>query len=277
MTIDIFHIGPPKTATTWVYQCMKEHPEVAVTLNDTVHYYDIFYNYGKTWYLNQFANNASGLKRLDATQSYIQSTKAIERLTKDNPEARIIICLRDPIDRAFSHYWHLKKRGDINYNFDQVLDNYTLFSLWLEPGLFAHNLRLLMQVIPRDRIHVMQYEQLEQDPASALRSLFKFCGINEDFLPNILNKRVNVAGPRQTLFTRAGYKLSKGLFGAKVDQAGHGIASLFSGKKEYFEGISPELRRQLTTICEPEIAELETLLEVDLSAWRHQDEGKEST
>lgn len=276
MTIDIFHVGPPKTATTWVYQCMKEHPEVAVTAQDTVHFYDIFYNYGKDWYLQQFLNDTPGMKRLDATPSYIQSAQAIERLTRDNPQARFIVGLRDPVERAFSHYWHLKKKGEINYRFEQVLDNYTLFSLWLEPGLFSYNLRVLMQVIPRDHIHVMRYEQLERDPAGTLQSLFRFCGIDENFVPSVLNRRVNVAGPRQTLMRRIGYKLSKGLFGARADQGGHGIAALLSGKKEYFEGITPNLQRKMAVICEPEIVELERLLEVDLSVWRQQGKDEET-
>jgi hypothetical protein len=248
---------------------MNEHPDVAVTARDTVHYYDIFYSYGKDWYLKQFPHDAPGLKRLDATPSYIQSTKAIERLTSENPQARIILCLREPIERAFSHYWHLKKKGEITYRFDQVLDNYTLFSLWLEPGLFAHNLRLLMHVIPRERIYVMHFDALQQNPANELRSLFRFCGIDENFVPSLLHKRVNVAGPKQTLLRRSGYKLGRILLGNHIDQAENGLAGLLSGKREYFEGVPLELRRKLGFICEPEIVELEELLNVDLSSWRY--------
>lgn len=276
MSVDIFHVGPPKTATTWVYQCMKEHPEVAVTARDTVHYYDMFYSYGEDWYEKQFATDSPDLKRLDATPSYIQSAKAIERLTRENPQTKIIICLRDPVERAFSHYWHLKKKGEISYRFDKILDNYTLFSLWLEPGLFSYNLQLLMRNVPAERIHVMHYEQLEKDSSGALRKLFRFCEVDENFVPSVLNERVNVAGPRQTLLHRIGYKLSKGLFGTRVDQGAGGITRLLSGKKEYFEGVTPELRRKLAVICEPEIAELERLLEVDLSAWRQRNKGEKA-
>ena len=40
--VDIFHIGPQKTATTWVYRCMSEHPELAGPPRDTIHYFDMY-------------------------------------------------------------------------------------------------------------------------------------------------------------------------------------------------------------------------------------------
>ena len=125
---DIFYLGPPKTASTWLYQCMKEHPEVVTTNYDTVHYYDIFYSQGEEWYRDQFNKlKSENEKYFDATPSYIQTRCAVERLVRENPKAKIIIGLRNPIERAFSHYWHLKKKGMIKYDFSKVLDNYTLF------------------------------------------------------------------------------------------------------------------------------------------------------
>ena len=113
--VDIFHIGPQKTGTTWIYRCSREHPEIAVPPKDSIHYFDMFYPRGRGWYAEFFADAKPGQKLIDPTPSYIRSPLAAARIYEENPEAKIVLCLRHPIERAFSHYWHEKKRGRFNF------------------------------------------------------------------------------------------------------------------------------------------------------------------
>ena len=268
-SIDVFHVGPPKTATTWVYRCFREHPTFSVTTKDAVHYYDMFHARGPDWYASQFVNWQPGLKRLDATPSYIQCRSAMERLMRENPNARFVVGLREPIERAFSHYWHLRKKGQIKHRFDEILDNYTLYSLWLEPGFIARNLRPLLDQVPREHIYPMSFETLNADPAGELRRLFQFCDVDADFRPSLLEKRVNVAGPRQTLLRRAAYKAGRMVFGGAIDHRGQsGLINWLSGKGEYHQGVDQHTLQRLRPLCEPEIREIESAFEVDLSEWR---------
>lgn len=267
--VDIFHLGPPKTATTWLYECLREHPEVATAKRDAVHYYDMFYGYGPDWYARQFPAWRPGLRRFDATPSYIQCRKALERLIRDNPHARLIVGLREPIERAFSHYWHLKKKREITYGFEQTLDNYTLFSLWLEPGFIARNLAPVLEVVPRQRLYVMRYDELALDPVREWLRVLRFCGLDDSVRPRALEGRVNVAGPERTIFRRAMYKAGRLAFGARIDRpGGSALLDWLSGKSEYHRGVPGSIMRKLEAICEPEIREIENLLDLDLSAWR---------
>lgn len=264
--IDIFHIGPQKAATTWVYRCLKEHPQICCPPKDSVHYYDIHYERGSHWYENHFSHAEPSQLLFDPTPSYIRSPIAIRRMASDNPKAKIVICIRHPVERAFSHYWHEKKKKRINYAFDEVLQNYDLFSSWVEPGLYAEHLKRIMQYFPQEQILCQLFDDLGRDPQAFLEQLTSFLGIERSFSPAVLKKRVNVAGYRRTLLGTCLGVANRVLerFGVGVDR----VPTLLTGKSEYQRGISPELHDSILRICKSDIEELERILSIDLSRWK---------
>lgn len=284
--VNIFHIGPPKTATTWVYECLKLHPQIAASPKDSIHYFDMHYARGHEWYAQHFSAAIPGQKLFDPTPSYIWSPKAPDRIHKYNPDARIMFTLRNPIERAFSHFWHLKKQGATTLTFDKVLYGYDYFSTWLEPGLLGKAIERYLELFSKDQLHWILYEDIENNPVTVFKNVTRFCGIDDEFTPPSLYQKVNVAGSRRTLRGRIaqslGWRLSKSandewvrigemlLESEKTPAATRpgSLAYWTSGKKEYLRGIDPELRFELQTICEPEIGRMEDLLEIDLSAWR---------
>jgi hypothetical protein len=270
--VDIFHIGPQKTATTWVYRCMSEHPELAGPPRDTIHYFDMYYGKGRDWYAGHFRDAAASQKLFDPTPSYIRSPWAPRRIAQENPGARIVLCLRDPVERAFSHYWHEKKKSHINLGFRDVLDIYDCYANWLEPGFYAEHIERYLRYFPREQLLCQSFDRLHDEPRGFLRELFSFCGVDPDFEPSMLHRRINVAGPRQSFFSanvkpriRTAFRWVGRIPG--LGQRARRSAYL-TGKSEYVRGVPPELRGPLAELCEPEIVRLEQLLEIDLSAWR---------
>ena len=267
--VDIFHIGPQKSATTWIYRCLKEHPQIACPSTDTIHYFDIFYAKGRSWYAAFFHDALPEQKLFDPTPSYIRSPWAPRRIAEENPRARIVICLRNPIERAFSHYWHSKKKKELVYDFSRVFTNYDLFASWMEPGFYAEHIERYLAVFSREQILCQRFEDLVKDPRGFLESLLVFIGVEADFLPSILNTKVNIAGVKQDLGNRIKAKLG--------GWGGHFLPGIWkklsldvklSGREEYLQGIPEELHRTLFEICLPEIERLENLLGIDLSAWK---------
>lgn len=126
----LFHIGPQKCGTTWIYENLKNHPQLRTSVIDSIHYFDIHYNKGIEWYLRQFTHGI-GDKFFDPTYTYIRSPLAAPRIAKKFPEAKFALSLRNPIERAFSHYWHEKKKRQINFKFEDALRNYDLFASWI--------------------------------------------------------------------------------------------------------------------------------------------------
>jgi hypothetical protein len=281
--VDLFHIGPQKSATTWVYNCLKEHPEVAVPNSDTIHYYDMFYARSEAWYYEFFDHATEDQILYDPTTTYIRSPWAPRRIAEDHPDAKIMLCLRNPIDRAFSHYWHEKKKGKINFEFEEVLENYDLYSSWIEPGFYAKHIERYLQYFDREQVLCMHFETLQDDEVEFIRQILRFAGVDENFEPSWLNKKSNEAGGRRTITNR----MWRGLKGAvaqselesiarrlQLDKAAQHletlptVGSFLKDKQEYEQGIPSELREELVALCEPEIQRLENLLDIRFPHWR---------
>lgn len=273
--VELFHIGPPKTGTTWIHRMLIEHPAIASSCSSSIHFFDMLYARGVEWYDRQFPPVEPGRILFDPTQSYLHSTWASRRIAAYNPAAKIAVCMRNPIERAFSHYWHERKKRRFNYEFGEVLENYDLFASWLEPGFYAEHLERYFNHFPREQILVQRFEDLETDPGRFLRELLAFAGVDPEFVPSTLNKRINAAGPRHDTVNMGLYAVQKtlssiGLQGiaTKLEQS-----KRLSGKGEYLRGIPTEVAAELLEVCEPEIARLEKLLGVGLAEWRRPPAG----
>lgn len=261
--ISLFHIGPPKAATTWAYYNLKAHPQIATSPRDTVHYYDMHFHKGRDWYDDHFLLAKEGQLLFDPTPSYILSDTAPRRIYQDAPDARFLICLRNPVDRAFSHYWHFKKKQVIDFQFSDLLKVYDFYDSWLGYGLLADKLERWLAFFPRDRFHIIPFEQIALDPQQTYADICAFCGIDADFAPQGLTNKINAAGPRHSFTGRMIKKVSRHL---KLDH--HPLAGRMMGKGEYMEGITPALRAELNKICLPDITRMEELLQHDLSHWK---------
>jgi hypothetical protein len=276
--MDVFHIGPQKAATTWVYRCLREHPDVACPPNDTIHFYDMYYHRGARWYAEHFKDAGPRQKKFDPTYTYLRSPWAPRRIAADNPEAKIIMCLRHPIDRAFSHYWHEKKKGKYNFSFEEVLKNYDLFASWIEPGLYAEHIERFLRHFPRDQIRCLLFDDLREDPEGFLHEILTFARVDPDFEPSFLHRKANEAGGRRTLTNRVWRGVRRRLQWttgqgnvAQALQSTPVLGRLLQDRVEYESGIDPEVRQELEAICAPEIERLEDLLSIDLSIWKKSD------
>ena len=275
--VEIFHVGPQKTGTTWIYRCLLEHPEVACPPKDSIHYFDMHYTRGREWYASHFSEARDSQKLFDPTPSYFRSPWAPRRIVQENPRAKIALCLRNPIDRAFSHYWHEKKKDRFDFEFEDVLRVYDCYANWLEPGLYAEHIERLREYFPPEQLLCQTYEHLDRDPRGFLDELFGFLEIDVAFSPSVLDRKINVAGPRRGRMSggikpriRSAFRWLKVIpgVGTRARQSG-----LLTGKSEYVKGISPELHDRLQEVCEPEIARLERLLQIDLDCWRRPRSG----
>lgn len=281
--VGLLHIGPQKSATTWVYNCLSEHKEVFVPDKNNIHYYDINYYKGQEWYSEFYEEARQEQVLLDPTMTYIRSPWAPRRIAEDNPDAKIMLCLRDPIDRAFSHYWHEKKKGKINFEFEETLQNYDLFSSWLEPGFYAEHIERYLQHFDREQLLCLRFHTLQTDQRTFLKRILRFAGVDEDFEPSWLHKKSNEAGGRRTPANRVWRRIKKAVVRSsletaartmRLDEAAQSLEELpliggvLQDKREYEEGMDPALRAELLELCEPEIERLESLLDLSLGTWR---------
>lgn len=275
---DVFLMGVSKAASTWIHRCLREHPGVFVPEDDSLRFFDLDYPLGLDHYLRHFQAAPPGSLCVDASPTYLRSPVAAERIARHFPNARFLLSLRDPVERAFSQFWHEKKQGRLDYSFEEAIGHFLFFPWIVEHGFYAAHVRRLLQHFPRERITVVLYDDLVADPRLFLDQVLDALELPRDFSPSVLNKRVNEAGNRQTASMQAVKKLRgktwlrpvrrmvKTVFGQKnlMRELGKAV----SDREEYDRGMSATARARLIQLYAEDLAELEGLLGLTLQRWR---------
>ena len=113
MNLDFLLIGAQKCATTWIYHCLNEHPELYVGggKNETYYYGgEIFKQKGLDWFESLFADASADQKLGSASVDYIWDVASMEQVRKQYPNIKIIAALRNPVERTISaFYWLMRK------------------------------------------------------------------------------------------------------------------------------------------------------------------------
>lgn len=248
-----FLAGYQKTATTWLHHCFLEHPDIFVPPRDSTNFFDINFHRGQAWFESHFDAATNQSQRGDTTPTYMRFASTRNRMAQLYPHAKILVTLRNPIDRAFSHYWHEKKKRSVRYRFEDCLgNNVDIFEHWIASGFYSMHLKHLYTLYPSHQVQVLFYDDLVESPDQFLRSALRFLDVAEDFIPSVHRTKVNRAWFRPT-------------WGEMIDNVRNGRPIRQS---EYDRGIDPEFRRTLGIIYQDEIESLESLVKRDLAAWK---------
>jgi hypothetical protein len=181
-------IGAQRCATTWMYECLREHPEIFMSPRKEVHFFDENYEKGIRWYEGFFesASDESGIGEI--TPEYIYARHAPELIRETIPDALLIACLRNPIDRAYSQYGLHLRGMKHSLSFEDALKAYPEY---VERGFYLEQIRRYLGLFSDDNLLILIYEDLEQDPMSFIQTVYRFLDVRPDFLPSQLAQRRN--------------------------------------------------------------------------------------
>jgi hypothetical protein len=125
-------IGTMKGGTTSLYDYLCQHPQMLPARTKEVHYFDRYFDRGSGWYRQQFPvlsyrrrrwRAAGSLITGEATPSYLFHPPCPGRVAGLLPDVRLVVLLRNPVDRAYSHYHHSLRRGREPLPFDEAVDS----------------------------------------------------------------------------------------------------------------------------------------------------------
>lgn len=278
-------IGAQKAATTWLAENIAEHPDVFIAPAKEIYYFNHRFHQGTDWYERHFAEWDGESAIGEATPGYLPHSNAPSRIAETLDQPRLIALLRQPIDRAFSAYWHhvRSSRIDPSTSFVACLETGDDDFELLERGAYVSQLERYFSQFGRDRMLIMLYDQLFTDSASTCTTVFDFLHVDPTFVPSALGEAKNVGGrgvgvlggPAQRvreLVTPVIDRLPPRLRNPALSigrRAFERIAFDLGPKKAHFEPLAPETRRRLTTkYFSEEIDRLERLLDVDLGNWK---------
>ena len=104
-------IGAQKSGTTTLHILLSKHPQIFLPTQKEIHYFDINYHKGSQWYAEQFSSAKKNQTCGEITPFYLFDKKTPVRIKALVPNIKLIILLRDPVDRTISHFYHAQKRG----------------------------------------------------------------------------------------------------------------------------------------------------------------------
>ncbi|MEC9376020.1 MAG: sulfotransferase [Pseudomonadota bacterium] len=195
-------IGAIKCGTTWLHACLKEHPDIFSPKTKEIEFFNKRYALGTNWYLDQFANAKNKISG-EFTPAYLHDPICVDRIYALNPEVRIIVCLRNPLDRCFSHFMmkNRESRKTINKKLKQFdTEIRSEKNDYLLHGRYAEQLQSYIDRFGRDRVHIVLFDEIIKNPLTVLKNIFLFLGVEENFIPNSINLKINPASAyRNTL------------------------------------------------------------------------------
>lgn len=188
-------IGAAKAGTTWLYSCLNAHPEIFLSEAKELHFfsYDRLYQKGFTWYQSHFQSVTNEKAVGEISPSYLPFEAAAERIYAYNPDVRLIMILRNPIDRAYSHYCMAMRTGKVNKDIETGLSVESPYATW---GLYHYQITRYTQLFPVNHIKVLLFDDIKRNPESLLKEVYSYLDVDTSFLPESVFK---VKNPKRSL------------------------------------------------------------------------------
>jgi hypothetical protein len=266
-------VGPPRTATSWLHLILSGHAGLPEGTKET-HFFSRYYYKGRTWYESHFENCPDGLTLGEICTSYFASPEARQRISNDIPGCKIACTLREPVERLYSYYklarhygWARKRSFEEAFKKElrtPMISNYPL------------HIKGWREAVGKENVLVLLYDDLIAAPQDYLTTLYRFIGVAMPAASHAeLTMRVNDVerSPRSWRLARLAGKLefwlaSQRRFAALERLKASALWRFCTDGGDPFPPLSPELRRRLQGLFSPLVAELEALLQRDLSAWK---------
>jgi len=220
MSEHFFIVGAQRSGTTYLCRVLDEHPEIEVAKpikpEPKFFFADEIFARGLANYEGDFfEGKPDAWLRGEKSTCYFESEKAAQRIARSFPKAKILIILRDPIERAISNYWFSVENGletlpmaeaflhEANQarEYDQQRISMSPYA-YLKRGRYIDHITVYERYFPRQNIKVLLYDRVVESLAD-IQNLYGFLGVATDFNPTALHQKINKGrSPREDLSTR---------------------------------------------------------------------------
>jgi hypothetical protein len=195
--MDFVGIGAPKAGTTWIASCLEDHPQICLSDPKELNYFlekglwvttPSMYPRGETWLRGRFRRYQPGQIRGEFSVNYLHDPASPGMIKRCYPNAKIIASLRNPVDALYSLYFQFAREYPVPSHFEGFLDKYPEY---LNFGNYYSHLSCFLDCFPREQTHLILFDDIVYDPASVLRSLYAFLGVDSGYVSAGLYRKVN--------------------------------------------------------------------------------------
>ena len=210
---DFFVIGVVRSGTTSMYHFLDQHPSIVKSAYDELGFFDDNFRLGWSWYRSLFPTKMKKQKikkktgyflTFDDTPFYIYNEIVAKRIREYFPNGKIIVLLRNPIDRAYSNYFLGVRMGNEKRSFEEAISeemeqikthdkkqmNEFLSRSYLGRGLYALQLDIWFRYFKQENIFVIKSEDFSKNTQKIMEQVFKFLDLPKFEIKNIQKSNV---------------------------------------------------------------------------------------
>ena len=217
MKVDFFIVGAPKAGTTSLYHYLSEHPQIEMSSQKEPDYFsDKAINEQGMYYGKNRVNTLDKYESLfvqkesvvygEASVSYLFYDNVAEDIKKYNPNAKIIIMLRNPIERAFSHYLMDYRLGLISDSFENIIAKkskhkkaHLFYQQYIEVSKYATQIQRYLDFFEKENILFIDYEDFKKNVSKTVDQVYNFLNISTEFVADINTKHNTFIMPKNKI------------------------------------------------------------------------------
>lgn len=199
---DFIIIGSQRCGTTSLYSYLTQHPQILSPIKKEVDFWSWHFNRGINWYLSHFPPLPEGQHFLtgEASPSYLDYRDVAQRLFNTFPKVKLIVLLRNPVDRAISQYYRWVSLNWENRSFEEAiadeverLENNPDYIIGEEPGnylargMYVEFIKKWLELFPREQLLILRSEDFYEHTAVVMKQVLEFVGLPEYYISEYAN------------------------------------------------------------------------------------------
>ncbi len=191
-------IGAPRAGTTWISKNISLHPDIYMPKLKEIHYFDRHYDEGIGYYEEYFTGYGNEKMIGEATPAYLFTQKVPELIKKDLGNIKLIVSLRNPVERLYSRYWNAKGKYIENkdLSFEEKIKAKPLF---IEEGFYYDHLMRYLASFPPENILFLLFDDIKKDSKTFLASIYDFLDVDTEFTSPLIDKKINTSSSKKML------------------------------------------------------------------------------
>ncbi|MBD3310425.1 hypothetical protein GF351_04355 [Candidatus Woesearchaeota archaeon] len=293
--LDFIGVGFPRCGTTWAAHILRQHPEICFSKVKEVKFFNKYtfsgtlntsFEKGLAYYRSFWPDPLPQNKKLGEFTPLCMDEDAPKKIRQLFPDAKIIIFMKNPVDKAFSHYFGSKLYSSENMSFEDALEKDRSIMRRMN---YYKELKYYYDTFPAEQLGVFLLEDVKDNPYKIAEELYRFIGVHSSFRPDVtpqnktpairyrklnalknflFNLPIKTAHAiRPVMGERVFIKLSNSSMVKAYDSTRRKVSRMFQvdAKKP---AIDPETRKQLYLHFKDEIDDIQRLTGKDLSCWK---------
>lgn len=270
MKENVICVGAGKCGTTWLYGLLRAHNECCASNVKETMYFEHYFDRGAAWYEKHFNIEDSHKIASEVSNTYIFAPDVAQRIEDYNPSTKIVVTVRNPIERALSHYLFLVRSGMELPPFQNAIRDPEHNHL-LSRGLYFKHMQPYLACFPVDQIQVLVFEDLVADAEAYAHQVLDFIGVDST-VPEFDEDRYRLGAskprsPRIARLLKKGANMARDLdMGPLVQKVKGSVVQRLA-----YRPLPREERPQITPALRAELAEYYRADVEALSCWMQRD------